>query len=97
MDRRNLVQSVQRIYATNENEIDCERLQELLPIYVEMEISGADPDKQFPAVHSHLVQCSGCAEEYQGLRQVVKLNARGGLPEAETSLSQFEEEKVPAA
>jgi hypothetical protein len=97
LDRRNLVQSVQRIYATNENEIDCERLQELLPIYVEVELSGADPNKQFPAVHSHLVQCSDCAEEYKGLRQVVKLAVRGELPKAEESLAQFQEEKVPAA
>ncbi len=97
MDRRNLVHGVHRIYATNESEIDCERLQELLPIYVEVEISGADPEKQFPAVHSHLVQCSDCAEEYKGLRQVAKLEARGDLPKAEDSLSQFQEETIPAA
>ena len=90
MNQKALVQSVERIYATAADELDCERLQALLPAYVDLEVGGTAPAKRFPAVHHHLKQCSDCAEEYAGLKQVVKLEAHGDLPETEEMLKGFE-------
>ncbi len=94
MDLTGFEQSIERIYSTGDNEIDCEALQTLLPVYVDAEIAGVDPVARFPAAHAHLVQCPDCAEEYKGLRQVARLEAKGNLPQAEETLAQFDAEPV---
>ncbi len=96
-ERKGFEQSIERVYRTGENELDCQALQDLLPRYIEVEIAGGDAAGQFPGARAHLDQCPDCAEEYAGLRQVAKLEARGGLPEAEDLLAQFPEEPQPEA
>ncbi len=88
-------QSIERIYRTGENELDCEAFQALLPRYIDVEIAGDDAAHQFPGALAHLAQCPDCAEEYVGLRQIAMMEARGDLPEAEDLLAQFPEEKQP--
>jgi predicted anti-sigma-YlaC factor YlaD len=84
---------LEQIYATREAEIDCERLQALLPTYVDVEVAGGDlGEARLVPVRAHLAQCPACHDEYQGLLAVARLEAQGRLPEAEESLAQFEEE-----
>ncbi len=90
MNRTQLVQWLERTYATTETELDCDQLQALLPAYVDLEIAGAHPADRFPLVPAHCAQCPDCAEEYQALRQVARLDAQHRLPEIDESLSQFE-------
>ncbi len=94
-DCKGFEQSVKRVYRTSDNELDCEALQALLPRYIDAEIAGGDAAKQFPEAKAHLDQCPDCAEEYAGLRQIAKLEARGSLPEAEDLFAQFPEEPQP--
>ena len=90
MDRKHFVQWLEQIYATAEAEIVCEQLQAILTAYVDYEIAGGDPGGPFRQARAHLAQCPDCAEEYEGLRKVAALEARGRLPQVEESLAQFE-------
>jgi predicted anti-sigma-YlaC factor YlaD len=91
LNPKDLTQWLERIYATAENEIDCEQLQAALSAYVDLDLAGQDPAARFPQVKAHLAQCPDCAEEYEGLRKVAELESKGRLPKAEDSLEQFEE------
>ena len=95
MNRIHFAQWLERIYATAEAEIDCAQLQVLLPAYVDFEIAGGDPGVPFQQARAHLAQCPDCAEEYEGLRKVAGLEARGRLPQAEESLAQFDDVPMP--
>ena len=94
MNRTQLVQWLERTYATADSELDCDQLQAILPAFVDLEIAGAHPADRFPLVPAHFAQCPDCAEEYEGLRQVARLEAQHRLPEAEESLNQFEASPV---
>jgi hypothetical protein len=45
----------------------CGRTIELLHIYVELTLAGADPGERFPGVAVHLRVCGPCAEDYATL------------------------------
>jgi anti-sigma factor RsiW len=90
-----LLKWLNQVYTTTEAEIDCDQLQAMLPAYVEFELSGSDgaeAEERAAKVRAHLAQCPDCAEEYQGLKAAVALEAQGRLPSAEESLAKFEAE-----
>ncbi|HEY4689438.1 MAG TPA: hypothetical protein VIK33_09010 [Anaerolineae bacterium] len=91
LDRQHFIRWLEHIYATGEGEIDCEQLQAVLAVYVDEEIAGRDLGSRAAPIRAHLAQCPDCAEEYEGLRAVAELEARGRLPQVEESLAQFEE------
>jgi hypothetical protein len=93
LDRERILRWLEQVYATSEAEIDCARLQELLPAYVELAIAdgdGAEWAERVAQVQAHLAQCPDCAEEYEGLRAVAALESQGRLPTADESLQKFE-------
>ena len=92
MNRERLAEWLHRIYSTGEAEIDCDRLHEILPAYVDDDIAGHDLAALFPQAQIHLQQCPDCAEEYRSLREVARLEAQGRLPQAEETLAQFRTE-----
>lgn len=83
-----------RIYATKEDELDCEQVQSLLPAYVEAGFSQKEMDWLESDIVAHLYQCPDCSETHAGLRFVMRLEAEGDLAfepataGAETSLRQ---------
>jgi len=88
---------LEQIYNTDEAEIDCERLQAILPAFVDFEIGGGNlPAERLALVRTHLAHCPDCADEYEGLRSVAQLEAEGRLPQVEESLAQFEAEPASA-
>ena len=89
MDHERFIGWLEQIYATAEAEIDCQRLQALLPTYVDLEIAGNHPADRLPEIKVHLAQCPDCAEEYQALRAVAGLDAQNRVPEVEESLARF--------
>lgn len=93
--KERFAQWLRRIFATAETEIECERCQALLPAYVEIEVTGRDPAARLSQIKAHLAQCPDCAEEHQGLRAIVALESKGGLPEAEEGLAKFDAEPNP--
>ncbi len=95
MTRKEFRKSVQRIYSTMDNEIDCEAVANILPRYIDAEIAGREPAKEFPQVHAHLSQCPDCQEEYRGTLQVARLASQDALPAAEEIASEWGGESVP--
>ena len=95
MNRTHFLQWLNQIYAATEAEIDCDRLQALLPAYVDFEVAGDDPGSRLPQAKAHLTQCPDCADVYAGLHAVAELEAQGRLPQVEESLAQFEAEPTP--
>lgn len=97
MNREQFLHWLEQIYQTREAEIDCERLQALLPAVVDFEIGGENlPAERLAQVRAHLAHCPDCADEYEGLRTVARLEAQGRLPQVEESLAQFEAEAASA-
>ena len=90
MNRTQLIQWIERTYATAPVELDCDQLQALLPALVDSEIAGEDLSVRFPLALAHFAQCPDCAEEYRALCEVARLEAQHRLPEVEASLEQIE-------
>lgn len=71
---------LRRVWATEDEEISCTECFDLVPQYVDLEVAGESPDKKVPRLKQHLDQCAACREEYETLRDLVRLEAEGGLP-----------------
>jgi len=64
---------VDGIYETEEESLDCQEIQAVLPAYVEAEIAGHPFDASVTKkVETHFNQCSDCHEIYDGLKFVVE-------------------------
>jgi hypothetical protein len=60
-------------------EVSCEQCFEKLDRYVELELSGADPETVIPGMRAHFDGCSACAEDHLSLRALI-LSETGGGP-----------------
>jgi predicted anti-sigma-YlaC factor YlaD len=67
---------IRQIYATRDDELDCDAVFELIPKYVDMEVAGGDPTTHFPKVDHHLKQCSRCRDLYVGVLETAKLEEK---------------------
>lgn len=65
---------------TEDEELSCTACFELLPQYVDLEVSGERPDVRLPLFPHHLHQCAVCREEYETLRELARLEAEGHSP-----------------
>ena len=72
---------IRQVYATWDEELDCDGLYEIIPRYVEMKVAGEDVGQHFPHVTHHLEQCAECYDMYLALRDVVQLEEREVVPE----------------
>jgi anti-sigma factor RsiW len=61
-----------RLLGPGEPELTCEACFDLLDCYVDLEVAGADADRQVPAMRAHLTGCPACAEEYLTLRALAE-------------------------
>jgi hypothetical protein len=66
---------LQMVENTDEVEIGCDEVFELLDQYVEMEQRGEDVTRLLPLVERHIEKCSDCREEYEALKQVIEASA----------------------
>jgi hypothetical protein len=62
-----------RVYGTLDYELDCSDLLDIIPQYVDMEVAGNIPEKEYPQVKHHLAQCTDCYDMYLTLRDVASL------------------------
>lgn len=65
---------------TEDEELSCTACFELLPQYVDLEVSGESPDVRLPLFRHHLDQCTVCREEYETLRGLARLETEGRSP-----------------
>lgn len=83
MNREDFVRWIKEIYQTKDAEIDCNQLQELLPAFVDAEVSGMTMNGEGQSVRLHLSHCPDCHAVYETLHSVVVLTESGRLPSAE--------------
>ena len=62
---------IRRLLGPAEPELDCDQCFEHLDRYVELELAGADADRQIPGMRAHLEGCAACREEHGSLRALV--------------------------
>jgi hypothetical protein len=77
-----LEQLVRRILATQDDEIDCEQVADVIARYVELEVAGQGAPRVLPKVHQHLVQCNACCEIRDVLYQLVIMEEAGALADS---------------
>ena len=70
-ERPELRQALGRLLGPKEPEIGCDKCFALLDQYVELELSGEDPDAAIPGLRAHLEGCPACREEHESLRALV--------------------------
>jgi len=71
---------IHNIYHTQAEEINCSECFELVSRYVELEVTGSEPERKLPQVVQHLQQCTACREEYETLRDLRRLEEQGDAP-----------------
>jgi hypothetical protein len=69
---------LERFLATDPRDVGCERAMEILHVYVDLVLSGADPERAHPGVAAHLRACGPCAEDFDGLLAAARDAQRGG-------------------
>lgn len=67
---------LQRVLATQPEEITCSDCFDQLSTYVDLEVAGQDAPSYLPDVEQHLLQCPACAEEYEALLALAWIEAR---------------------
>lgn len=72
---------IKRLLGPEGREVSCEQCFDQLDGYVELELSGADPEERFPGMRAHLEGCAACAEDHASLRDLIT----SGRPPADTA------------
>ena len=70
------------LLAVNVVDAGCAAGFEILHIYVESELAGGDPAREFSGLAAHLRSCSACREDYLGLIEAARLYGTGDPPPA---------------
>jgi hypothetical protein len=52
---------------TDARDVGCEEAMEVLHVYVELVLAGAEPEGRYPGVAVHLRACGPCNEDFEGL------------------------------
>lgn len=53
-------------------ELSCEECFDVLDVYVERELAGADVGAAMPAMRAHLAGCSACRDDYDSLLALLR-------------------------
>jgi predicted anti-sigma-YlaC factor YlaD len=72
---------IRQIYATRDQEMDCEGFFEAIPKYIDFEIAGGNANLQFPEVQRHLAQCPRCKDLYDAVREAARLESESEAAE----------------
>jgi uncharacterized protein (UPF0335 family) len=63
---------VQMVENTDEVELGCDEVFDLLDVYAEAEARGEDVAALLPLVKRHLDKCRDCHEEYEALLRIIE-------------------------
>lgn len=61
-----------RLLGPGEPELSCEECFAQLDRYVELDLSGSDPDKYVPGMRAHLKGCPACDEDFRSLKALLE-------------------------
>ncbi len=65
-------ETVERLLGPTGRQVSCDECFELLDQYVDLELTGVDPDERIPGMRAHLEGCPACREEYESLRDLAR-------------------------
>lgn len=57
---------------TQDEELSCDEVFELLDVYAEMAARGEDVGELYPLVEHHLEMCPDCREEYEAVMRILE-------------------------
>lgn len=80
MNRSQLERLLRLVVQTEDEELSCTACFELLPLYVDLDVSGQGPDVRLPLFRRHLEECAVCREQYETVRELARLEAEGRSP-----------------
>jgi hypothetical protein len=66
------VNGLDEFLRTDPDDAGCERTMELLDVYAELALAGAEPERRHPQVAAHLRACGPCAEDLEMLLAAVR-------------------------
>jgi predicted anti-sigma-YlaC factor YlaD len=89
VERPALRRFLRSIAETDDDEISCAECFDLVSQYVDLEVAGTVSEQTLPRLKQHLQQCGVCREEYEILRDLVRLEAEGRAPSADNLRSSF--------
>lgn len=69
IDRRRQLDELLR---ATEGDAGCTAGLEILDAYVDREVAGKDPAREFPGTAIHLQSCPGCKADHDGLLEVAR-------------------------
>jgi len=72
MNLRSFRNWIHRIYATKDQELDCDLVSDTIAPYVDAEIAGENVAQRYPAVTHHLSQCPACTDLYLAVREAAR-------------------------
>jgi hypothetical protein len=75
-EQRKPSDALRRLLGPDGPELSCEQCFEQLDRYVELELEGADADREIPGMHAHLEGCSACSEDHESLLALVGDDSR---------------------
>jgi predicted anti-sigma-YlaC factor YlaD len=67
-DRRRL----DKLLHAEDSDPGCAAVQEILDVYVELELAGEDPTRVYPGAASHLESCPACRADHDGLLEAAR-------------------------
>lgn len=74
-DAAMMVKLLHMVENTDEVELSCDEVFELIDQYVEYDVGSDDATSLLPLVKKHLDRCRGCYEEYEALARVIEASS----------------------
>ncbi len=62
----------ERLMGPEGPELSCEECFDVLDVYVEHELAGADAGAEMPAMRAHLTGCSACRDDHESLLALLR-------------------------
>ena len=62
----------ERLMGPEGPELSCEECFDVLDVYVEHELAGADAGAEMPAMRAHLAGCSACRDDHESLLALLR-------------------------
>lgn len=63
---------IQQLMLTEDEELDCQQVYQVVDVYAEMSARGEDVSAVLPMVKHHLEMCKDCMEEYEALMRILE-------------------------
>ncbi len=64
--------AIDELLRAQEGDAGCEAGSPIMDQYVEIELRGEDPSERFPGTAIHLLVCSGCRVDHDGVLEVAR-------------------------